>query len=349
MKQFKKLKRVWALMLALVMMLSVLPAEASWAADKYELKRVGAKEGVMFLADFEGLWLNVIVCKNGKDVSNKVKSQVKWKSSDKSVAKVFDQNYGRAVVWGVNPGTATITASYKDKSCSFKVTVKGPTFTVGGTGKSKGYVPAGHTLEMSVRGRDWDYPQKTGTIHYSSSNSTVAKVVSDVRGDKVIKGLKEGTATITAKSKLGTLKCTVTVLPALKLKVKKAKNLKKKGTNIGFSCEVVNKSEKPITIFESAVDMGYGSLCSSLICKIKGRSVTIKPGESKEVIVLYGEEDYNALSETVDYSVKYAGHKFVVPYQFHESKSKGFRALSMGTLSGFHNAMEVYQEFPEGF
>lgn len=336
MKQFKKLKKVWALMLALVMMLSVVPAETAWAADKYEVKRACAKEGVTFVNE-NGVHLEVVVCKNGKDISAKVRKQVKWKSSDASIVAV--ESWGAdAEVRGKKKGTATITATYKGKSCSFKVIVKGATLTVGGTGKSKGYVPAGQTLQMRARGAGWGNSEKTGTIHYSSSNSAVAKVVSDKYGDKVIKGLKEGTATITAKSKLGTLKCTVTVLPRMKLQIKKFEAIYKDKSYedlIGYSCEVVNKGEKPITFFES------GGYSESERCKIKGGSVTIKPGESKKVTALYEEEQY-VTPRSAYYSVKYAGHKFVT---YVSNESKGIYPLAMGSVSETYDAMhEVWDD-----
>lgn len=322
MKQFKKLKKVWALMLALVMMLPVVPAETAWAADKYAVKGYGEKSGVLFVSE-DGAFLNVDIYKNGKSISQNKKEakKVKWKSSNSSVVKFYFAEGCSAGVLPNKKGTATITATYRGKSCSFKITVKGATLVVGDSQGSKGYVPAGQTLEMRAWGEGWNDSEKTGTIRYSSSNSAVAKVVSDNYGDKVIKGLKEGTATITAKSKLGTLKCTVTVLPAMKLQVKNVKDVKKNGKVTGFSCEVVNKSAKAVTILDAAGSCyeGYSSAG-----KIKGGSQTIKAGQSKKITVNLGKDaEYESWDSEILMSVKYAGHEFCGSYFFPSEWTKG--------------------------
>lgn len=282
MKQFKKMKKVWAFLLALVMVLSVIPADAAWAADKYAIKRGCAKEGVLF-TESSANDLFVKIYKNGKDISKnkKEENKVKWNTSDPTVVQLEWEGGCSTSVKGKKEGTATITATYRGKSVSFKITVKGATLTID-EADSEGYVPAGLNMVLHVRGGGWDEFDESDDIHYSSSNSSVVKVLEDddlLPQVCVIRGVKEGTAVITAESKLGTVKCTVTVLPKMELQVNKVKDIKKNGKIVGTKIKIVNRSAKPVTVLEGAVDVDE-------IGKVKGGSATIKAGQKKTVTVL---------------------------------------------------------------
>lgn len=326
MKQFKKLKRVWALMLALVMMLSVLPAETAWAADKYELKRGCAKNTVTVVG--EGCYLCVSVYKNGKDVTSKA-GRVKWKISDESVV-TFGDIWGDGVqLQAKKKGTATVTATYKEQSCSFKVTVKDVMISYVSYDNNEkyedGYLMAGQSVEIYVRGEGWDDSGKTGSIRYSSSDKSVVKIVGNGYEGKKIKGLKEGTATITAKSKLGTAKCTVKVLPAMKLRVKNCRDVKKNGAVIGYSCNITNNGKKTV-VFENGVKheeeggMPYYE-------PIQGKTVSIKPGQTKTVTVF--TRDGRGLFGGAGYRMKYLGHYVCADIGEGNTKLDYFRVVTI--------------------
>lgn len=249
MKQFKKLKKVWALMLALVMMLSVVPAETAWAADKYEVKRACAKN---------------------------------------------------------------------------KVTVKDVMISYEEDGED-GYLMPGQSVEVYARGAGWDDSGKAGTIRYSSSDKSVVKIVGNgYNGGKVIKGLKEGTATITVKSKLGTAKCTVKVLPAMKLRVKNCRDVKKNGAIIGYSCSITNNGKKTV-VFENGVKYEEEG-GAPYYEPIQGKKVSIKPGQTKTVTVFTG--DGRGLSCGAGYRMKYLGHYVCADIGSGNTKLDYFRVVA---------------------
>ena len=130
--------------------------------------------------------------------------KVSWSSSSKSIATV-DQN---GIVTPVKPGTVTITVKTKDGSfkASCKLTIKraAKALTLNKTSAS---VKVGKTVALSATITPSNTTDKS--VKWSTSNKSVATVSS--KG--VIKGIKKGTATITATSHNGlTAKCTVKVI-----------------------------------------------------------------------------------------------------------------------------------------
>lgn len=125
-------------------------------------------------------------------------AKVKWSSSNKKIATVTS----KGVVKGGKKGTATITAKVNGKTFKCKVTVETPKIS-----KSKASVNKGKTITLSIK----NTKQK---VKWSSSNKKIATVNS--KG--VVKGIKKGTVTITAKvgNKKYTCKITVKNVVALK-------------------------------------------------------------------------------------------------------------------------------------
>lgn len=309
MKQFKKMKKVWAFLLALVMVLSVIPADAAWAADTYAVKCVGEKKIVACKGSCFSL--GVVIYKNGKDVTSSA-GKVKWKTSNAQIVKL---RYGSGVgdFEAKKNGKVTITASYKGKSCSYEVRVRNAAICVGESNSINGYVPAGQTISVRTEGLG------TGKITYGSSNSKVAKVVNGKYGTKVIKGLKEGTATITAKSKSGVVKCTVKVLPAMKLQIQNLKDVKQNGEIVGYSCDITNHGSKKVVI-----NMGMSHAYEGgdmYFCKLKEGSVTINPGQ-KKTITAYSYEGLNGPG----FLMTYEGHEFYAEYN---ESSKSFECFGI--------------------
>ena len=112
------------------------------------------------------------------------KKKVKWSSSKKSVATVSS----KGKVTAKKKGTATISAKIGSKTYKCKITVEKPSIS-----KTKANLVIGKTTTLSVK----NTKQK---VSWKSSNTKVATV--DSKGK--VKGIKKGTATITAT--VGSLK-----------------------------------------------------------------------------------------------------------------------------------------------
>jgi len=151
---------------------------------------------------------------------------VTWKSSDSNIAKVASDG----TITGVNPGTATITASAGGKSAKVTVTVNATAVTSVELDGCVNAIEAGDTFTLT--GRVLPTTAKNKTLTWSTSNSTIATV----SGGKVT-AKKGGTVTITATSNNGKkATCVVTVtnppvteveLPenSIKLKVGESKTI----------------------------------------------------------------------------------------------------------------------------
>ncbi|MBR1630177.1 MAG: Ig-like domain-containing protein [Lachnospiraceae bacterium] len=138
------------------------------------------------------------------DATNK---NVTWKSSNTKIATVSS----KGVVKGVKAGTTTITVTTKDgkKTASCKVKVTNPVVKVKSVklNKKSASVKKGKTLTLKATISPSNATNKSVT--WKTSNKKIAAVTS--KG--VVKGVKKGTATITATTKDGkkTAKCKVTV------------------------------------------------------------------------------------------------------------------------------------------
>ena len=119
------------------------------------------------------------------------KKKVTWSTSNKKVATVSK----KGKVTAQKKGSATITAKVGNKKYTCKVTVKNPTIS-----NKKITLNEGKTKQLSLK-------NATGKITWSSSDKKVATVTK--KG--LVKGVKAGTATITAKNNGVTLTCKVTV------------------------------------------------------------------------------------------------------------------------------------------
>ena len=126
-------------------------------------------------------------------VKNAGGKKVTWSTSNKAIATVTT----KGVVKAVKPGTATITARVGSTKLTCKVTVKTPKSSMTTAKLAKGQ---SFTLKVSYAG--------TAKVTWTTSSKAIATVTS--KG--VVKGVKTGTATITAKVAGKSLKCKVTVI-----------------------------------------------------------------------------------------------------------------------------------------
>ena len=146
-----------------------------------------------------------------KATTNDSDAIVTFKSGNTKVATVSS----KGVVKGVKAGTAVITAKVGNATATCKVTVKASTIKFA---KASVTIYKGKTATVKATATP------SATVNYTSSNTKVATVNSKTG---VIKGIKAGTVTITAKA--GTLNTTCKVViknPAFSL-VKSSATIKK--------------------------------------------------------------------------------------------------------------------------
>ena len=146
-----------------------------------------------------------------KATTNDSDAIVTFKSGNTKVATVSS----KGVVKGEKAGTAVITAKVGNATATCKVTVKASTIKFA---KASVTIYKGKTATVKATATP------SATVNYTSSNTKVATVNSKTG---VIKGIKAGTVTITAKA--GTLKTTCKVViknPAFSL-VKSSATIKK--------------------------------------------------------------------------------------------------------------------------
>lgn len=150
----------------------------------------------------EGQSLTLIATVKPDDATDK---SISWSSSSETVAKV-DQN---GKVTAVQEGSATITAKAGDKEAICKVSVQKKVIAVESVtlDKTTATLEEGQSLTLVATVKPGNATNKT--VSWSSSNVGVASV--DQNG--IVRAIKEGTATITAKSGEKQATCLVVVNP----------------------------------------------------------------------------------------------------------------------------------------
>lgn len=186
----KKPKRLVALLLSLLLVISMIPATGLTveAAAKPKL----AKKSVSIVVGGKAK----IKVKNAPK-----KDKITYKSSKKNVATVSK----KGMVKGIKSGTTKITVSIKKKSkttkLTYKVTVKKPKLSM-----SKLSLVTGRTAKLSVKNKPKKakYTWKSGNPRIATVNKT-GKVTAKARGTAVIK------AKVKTAKKTYSLSCKVTV------------------------------------------------------------------------------------------------------------------------------------------
>ena len=147
--------------------------------------------------------------------------KITWTSSDESIVKIESQNETSATFKGIKAGTATITAKCEDVKETWKVTVENVKYTAI-------TLSGNNTLKVNekitITGKT---TPEGGAVSWTSSDEKIAKIDSSSNTSAVVKGVKAGTATITAKCQdaTATWKLTVTVDDKTKLKDKNGKQV----------------------------------------------------------------------------------------------------------------------------
>ena len=126
---------------------------------------------------------------------------VTWSSSNPSVATVEN-----GTVKAIKVGFATITAKAGDKTATCAIDVEATPVTSITLDKTAASLRAGQSIMLTATVNPSDATDKT--VSWSSSNPSVAAVENGV-----VKAIKVGSATISAKAGSEIAKCEVTILP----------------------------------------------------------------------------------------------------------------------------------------
>lgn len=193
MRRSKVVSLVLAVMLvfSIVFIGTVSPVQASTA--KSGKVAVTVPTTTLYVGDSKNNSTPITVTYNNK----KVTSGIKYSTSNKKIATVK-----KGKIIASKKGTATISVKYKNKTCRFKITVKNATLNLNQKSlalqKGKTYTFQAYANRTQL---------KATSVKWTTSNK---KIVS-VNKNGTIKALKNGKAVITAKTRFGTAKCTVTV------------------------------------------------------------------------------------------------------------------------------------------
>lgn len=257
-----RFKRLWALMMVIFVIVSSLGLNAPQVS--------AAKKSKEFTINKTSYTLN-----KGKSVTlkatnkTKYKGKIVWSSSNKKVATVTS----KGKVKGIKNGTVTITVKIKGskKKATCKVTVITPATKVT-LNKTSATINVGE--KITLKGKISPKSAGNKTLEFRSSNKSVATVTSKGR----VKGIKNGTATITVKIK-GTKKkatCKVTVkTPATKVTLDKTSATVKVGETV-----TIKGTISPITASEQTLEF---SSSSENVAKVSPQGVIqgVKAGMAK--------------------------------------------------------------------
>ena len=169
--------------------IKVIPAFVDVESVKLDKSNVSLKAGEM---------IELTATVNPSDATDKT---VIWSSSNSSVATVEN-----GVVKAIKVGITTITAKAGDKTATCEVIVESTPVTSIALDKTSASLRAGQSITLKATVNPSDATDKT--VIWSSSNSSVATVENGV-----VKAIKVGITTITAKAGDKVAICTITVKP----------------------------------------------------------------------------------------------------------------------------------------
>lgn len=303
----KKTKKLVTLMLTIALILTAIPVNYSKAATKYVIKPgSGSTNKVLFLKEKKSIGVGLYA--DGTKVKNS-SCHFKWKSSNPKVVKIVKNSNYRVTLLPVKKGKAKITVTCKTAKLTFNISVRGTTFGFAGNTGTKKVLFAGSVFQPCIQGGGWTKYSKTEGnaskyITFSSSNPSVASIVQTPDwylnyNHSYVKTHKPGKATITAKSKLGTAKVTIKVLPKLSIKAKY-----KKGT-----ITVKNNSKKSIAVLKVATINHSDSGDECYYEPIKQKKVVIKPNKTGKLELKNSEYFSLAYSSIL---IRYYGQTYFV-------------------------------------
>lgn len=211
-------------------------------------------------------------------INTNYKGKIVWSSSNTKVATVTS----KGIVKGIKNGTATITVKIKGSKnkATCKVTVKTPPTKVT-LNKTSTTIKIGEKL--TLKGTVSPKTASNQILEFSSSNKSVATVTS--KG--IIKGIKNGTATITVKIKGTKIKatCKVTVkTPATKITLDKTSATIKVGETVTINGTISPKTASDQTLEFSSSNESVATVSSEGVIqgiKVGAASITVKIKNTK--------------------------------------------------------------------
>lgn len=228
--------------------------------------------------------------------SNATDQSVTWTSSNTTVATVSSSG----VVTAKSPGTATITVRTNDggMTASCVVTVREKTISVSGVSldntnisMTKGDV---HTLTATITPSN----ATDKSLSWSSSNESVAKVITEVSTMCIIQAESEGTAIITVKTNDGgkTATCAVTVkpivIPVTGISLNTTSMTMKVGETKSLSATVTPSNATDKTVTWKSSDPDVATVSSDGLVSAKDAGTTI-------INVVTKDGGFNASCEVV--------------------------------------------------
>ena len=226
--------------------------------------------------------------------SNADNKKVTWSSSNSSVATVDD----RGTVTAVAAGTATITAKSEDggKTATCSVTVNSKVISVESISldKTTAELTEGETITLTATIKPENATNKN--VIWSSSNEEIATVK-----DGVVSAIKEGEATITAKTEDGgkTATCTVKVnaktITVESVSLDKTEATLEVGETITLIVTVSPDNATDKTVTWSSSDESIATVEDGVVTAIGVGSATItaKAGDKTATCTIIVEADPN--------------------------------------------------------
>ena len=203
------------------------------------------------------------------------KGKVVWKSSNKKVATCDSNGSNHCIVVSHKAGKAKITAKYKGKTYTCKVTVKDkPAIT-----PAKVSLKVGSSAYLNV----WGTSKK---VKWSVANKSIVQLRKNKKYTYIVKGLKAGKTKVRAKVGKKTLTCTITVTEKKTSTVdsktspvdEKITPVEEELSPMGKAYNSILNSEKPYAFGVEDIDLdGFPELIvAHFDNKIKTGSVVIK-------------------------------------------------------------------------
>ena len=267
----KKVKQIFAMALAVMMLVSIVPMDTQ-AAGKFKMNKSSTTIYVGKSTTLSVVRTNTIRTSDNSTIKvTGTKKKVKWHSSNKNIAKVSS----KGKVTGRKAGKVVITAKVSGKKYTCKVKVKNPYLS-----DTKKTITAGKSFTLKMKG--------SSVVKWSSSDKSVATVSSKGK----VKAKAKGTAIIRCKCKNGkTYKCKVTV------KKKSSSNNSNTGNTNGEDeygsfytgkDGHLHKYKKVKTIREASAS-GFGEI--EYTCSVKGCKKTVVMNYGNPVKYEYTDVD----------------------------------------------------------
>lgn len=240
------MKKIGSIILVVALCLSLVPNIPVKAAS-YEVKVYQSQVTTVIGHAVSGVFY---FYKDGKRICTP--KGAKYKSSDSSVVKV-EKSGGCVYLRGKKVGKATVTCTYKGVSAKILVRIK--KIAVSANGWKCIYLPVGSSIYVNVDSYQF---KNIGNLTVENSDSKLIKVSkskitpfiwnnsANYTGPN-ISAKREGTATVTFKSKVGTETIKVNVVPRIKVKIS---NVEKQAVEGGFnfSYDITNYSSVTIRV-----------------------------------------------------------------------------------------------------